>query len=464
MARSGQRGYGNAGRSAYSGGTAGGQSRAVFKATGGSGARPLNFITALGDSRVSAMYLNGSVSGTNRGALSPLNWANDLGGAGYLIGPGYGVSGERTDQFLARIDAAIATGAGILHLWGGVNNFAQTSAANTYTHAVSGAVIGSAQVAQQAASDIIAMADKAIAAGMKVVAEIEIGANNLDATQTTNARSFNTLLVAAAASRPSLYMHNARSIILVNEAATTTVTKTGYSEDGTHENGRGAYHHGKSMQTLLNTIAPTPYFAAVDRSTIPLPAAGRLQLAPNPVFAVGTGGTLGMGASGTVPGSTTLICGGTTTAVASVTADPSGVGNNVTIAATFGAAGEAVSLYQDVANANWQAGDIVEAVIEVSTNNIASLRNLQPELIVVGTDAGAVQVGPTSHDLSVGASLSGPDETYSITARSRTVLIPTTMTTRQFMQLRLRGTGAAAGAASWVVKSLVINRRAALPY
>lgn len=66
-------------------------------------------LTALGDSRVAAVYLDGQQRARN--VRSPVNWANSLLGHRFEIGETFGKSGDRTDEFLARLPAAIATGA-----------------------------------------------------------------------------------------------------------------------------------------------------------------------------------------------------------------------------------------------------------------------------------------------------------------------------------------------------------------
>jgi len=281
--------------------------------------KPLHYITDWADSRGAADYLDPAQQ--NRGALSPLNWANDLYSSNYLIGQSFGVPGDRTDQGLARVPAIIAAGMGTVRIYFGVNNFAQTGGAFTYTHALSGAVIGSGQVVAQTFADVKQASDAFLASGAQVLIELEVGANGLDATQAQNARLYNALIVAYANSTPNVYYHDMRPIVLADPATAVPQFKARYSEDGTHLNARGSYYAGKSLKAKLAQISPTSYFTVPARDAVTVPANGRLQLVSNPIFAVGSGG-----AASTVsaPGTTTTA-GSATVAVTLAAGLPVGV-------------------------------------------------------------------------------------------------------------------------------------------
>lgn len=264
--------------------------------------KPLFYIADWADSRGAADYLDPAQA--NRGALSPLNWANDLAGANYLVGQSFSVAGDRTDQGLARVPAIVAAGMGTVRIYFGANNFAQTGGAATYTHAVSGAVIGSGQVVAQTFADVKQAADAFLASGAQVLIELEVGANGYDATQAQNARLYNAMVIAYANATPNVYYHDMRAIVLVDPAAAIPQFKAKFSEDGTHLNARGSYYAGKSLRAKLAQIIPAPYFTVPTRDYVMLPAAGRLQLASNPVFAVASGGSLG---TVSAPATTTTI-------------------------------------------------------------------------------------------------------------------------------------------------------------
>jgi len=122
-------------------------------------------VTALGDSRVAAVYAD--LNQRIYSGYSPLNWANALSDQRMVIGTTFGVSGDRTDQALARLSAAIATGAGTLYIQCGLNDIAQQYP----TAGTSGAT---------AAANIMVMAEAARAVGMLVVIEIEVGSSAMN--------------------------------------------------------------------------------------------------------------------------------------------------------------------------------------------------------------------------------------------------------------------------------------------
>lgn len=260
--------------------------------------KPLFYITDWGDSRAAADYLDPSQQ--NRGSLSPLNWGNDLSGSNYLVGQCFGVSGDRSDQALARVPAVVAAGMGTVRIYIGVNNFAQADGNFTYTHAVTGAVIGASQVVAQTFADVKQATEAFLAGGSQVLIELECGANNFNANQAQNARLYNAMVIAYANATPNVYYHDMRSVVLVDENVAIPQYKPKFVEDVVHLNGRGAYYGGKSLRGKLAQIIPAPYWVVPPRDNVPLPAAGRLQLANNPIFAVGSGGVLGtVSAAGT---------------------------------------------------------------------------------------------------------------------------------------------------------------------
>ncbi|MEG3084814.1 hypothetical protein U1707_14265 [Sphingomonas sp. PB2P12] len=281
--------------------------------------KPAYYITDWADSRGAADYLDSAQ--LNRGALSPLNWANDQSGANYLIGQNFSVAGDRTDQGLARVAAVAAAPMGTVRIYFGVNNFAQTGGAYTYIHAVSGAVIDSGQVVAQTFADVKQGTEAFLAGGAQVTIELEVGANNFDATQAQNVRLYNALIVAYANATPNVYYHDMRSIVLVDPDVALPQFKPKYSEDGVHLNARGSYRPGKSLKTKLAQIIPAPYFTVPARDAVTLPAAGRMQLASNPIFAVGSGG---VGSTVSAPGTTTTA-GSATVAVTLAAGLPTGV-------------------------------------------------------------------------------------------------------------------------------------------
>lgn len=372
------------------------QSRAVFVATSGSipaPTKPAYYITDWADSRGAADYLDGNQ--LNRGALSPLNWANDLSGANYLVGQNFSVAGDRTDQGLARVAAVAAAPMGTVRIYFGVNNFAQTGGAYTYTHAVSGAIIGSGQVVAQTFADVKQGAEAFLAGGAQVLIELEVGANNFDATQAQNVRLYNALVVAYANSTPNVYYHDMRSIVLVDPDAASPQFKPKYSEDGTHLNARGAYRPGKSLKAKLAQIIPAPYFVVPARDAVTLPAAGRTQLVSNPIFAVGSGGvasTVSAAGTTTTTGSTTVTVTLAAGLPVGVPVTGAGIPANTTIVSR---------------PANGGAGDYVLSNAATASATITMIATTVAAGSVVPANCTAVTTGGTTVAVSVGADTTG---------------------------------------------------------
>lgn len=197
-------------------------------------------VAPIGDSRAKAVYNDSSATFRALSGGSALNWANALMEQRLVIGTTWGVEGDRTDQMLARIDAAIASGAGILYILGGVNDLAQ-------------GVEGTA-----AAANLILLAQRGRLAGMTVVIEMEVGANSFTTTdRLRRLGDLNRILRDYADVTPGVYLHDARPVMLDPAVGSTAVGfRSGYSFDGTHFNGRGAYNWGKSLANLLRTLIP----------------------------------------------------------------------------------------------------------------------------------------------------------------------------------------------------------------
>ena len=403
-------------------------------------------VAALGDSRIDAIYLDASTR-RNLGARSPLNWANALMGHRLVIGDDYGVSGDRTDQMLARLAAAIASGAGLLYLQGGVNDIAQ----NYPTAGTSGAT---------AFANLKAMAEAGRAAGMQVVIEAEVGAQNLNtAAFVTQINELNALLYEYAEETPGVHVHDARSVVLNATSSDTVVSfKAGYTSDGTHPTPKGAAYWGESLAALLTQIIPSRA-QLLGRNRIELPSNGRRQLLLNHLFQTATGGTLSNGVTGTVPSGWTGHRATTVPSAAfSTQADASGLGNNVVIDATFTAAGEEIRLYQDVNIANWLPGDIVEVYADVQI--VGNPTCLASVALYLGHNTGSGGTTYDSFDLLHGVtSEAGPDHAMSLPLKTRPYVLNPTVGAGPFLTARARIYSSGAGTAQIIVKQMGVRRR-----
>lgn len=310
----------------------------------------------LGDSLAAGLHLD---AGTYRNvsARHPLNWANGLsGGRLQFVSANrgnFGVSGERSDQIMARIPAVIASGAGVVWLIDGTNDIAQQYPTGP-------------TCAQTAAANIIATCRALLTAGCAVILELVPGAQNYTAAQIGYLNSLNQRLIEYAATAQEVYLHDSSRMILNPTNGTGALAwNTGYTQDGTHPAVAGAYYWGKSLAALLQRIVPPTQRLG----HINLGDAQPTQFLLNPFFATTTGGTNGnSGAavtSGTVAQSWTVSRTGSATATLAYAADdgaaldPS-VGNKCTATCTFTAAGEIIRLWQNLAAGTWFAGYIFD--------------------------------------------------------------------------------------------------------
>jgi lysophospholipase L1-like esterase len=251
-------------------------------------------IACLGDSRVASMFTDPSNSPPRyKTENSQINQMIALSGRRVQLAYFGGVSGDRTDQIMARTSLAIASGAGVFYILGGVNDIAQN-----YPSAMrSGAV---------AAANIIAMARAFVAAGGEVIVETEIGSENFTSAQISQMLELNQRLRDFSASQAHVHLHAATYAVMDADSSTSAIAfNASYSMDGTHLTPRAAYYWGKSLAALLSSIVPPAYHGQVSR--FETAANGRLQLLANPIFAAATGGTPGSGNTGSLPSSISVI-------------------------------------------------------------------------------------------------------------------------------------------------------------
>ena len=423
-------------------------------------------VTALGDSRVAALYLD--PARMNRGTRSPLHWANALLGQRMTIGDTFGVSGDRTDQMLARLPAAIATGAGLLYVQGGINNIgavASGATPYTYSHAVTGEVVTIDTVAAVAMRDLRQIADTARRAGMAVVIENEVGGSSLATAEKIGAlNNLRAMIADHGAQTPGVHVHDAYAVVMQPGAAAPTF-RAGYAYDGIHATGRGAYWHGRSLAALLDRLVPPR--SVLSRGAIDTPANGRRQLLANHLFLTTTGGTAGNGVTGDIPsGWTAAVSSNAGSAILSSIANADGVGNGVRAAIDFTAAGS-FRLEQALGgtsggqyHANLRPGDEVEgfALVEI-VGTPAMLAAVQME--AGAASAGSGGTGVTSLDMTGPAAATdlGINDAALVTLRTRPIILPTASGAFPYLFANVRVVALAAGSATVIVRQIGVRRR-----
>ena len=473
--------------------------------------------TDIGDSRVDADFINPAQTAFNM--RSSLIWARILSGQRFVVGPTFGKSGDRTDQFFARVPLVLATQAGGVRILGCLNDIAQ----NYPTPSTSGATC---------AANIISMSETFRLAGMKVIIELEVGSGSISAAQVQQVHEANQRLIDYQETAIGVYLSDARAIVMNPTFSTTTLDfRPFYSLDKVHEVSRASYYRAQAtLVPIFNTILP-PRNVLI-RSATELPANGRWQLANNPIFATATGGTIetksatattnstatlavtagasppigstvtgagipagttitaqpaggGFGnytmsqaatatatgvavtitaVSGPVPANWTLGTVGQSTASATTQVDPDGLGNNEIVTCNWVLAGDGCRFYQTVGSTYWAIGDIVQAVAQVQiTGPSACLAAVRLDMFVNGTTAGSnasAEVQDGYHATTTGSV--GPDQAFTATLMTRPFKVPT-YDTKGYLAPYIYIEGSCAGTVTAVIKQVGVKRRLSAP-
>ncbi|MFG1389093.1 GDSL-type esterase/lipase family protein [Xanthobacter versatilis] len=412
-----------------------------------------NLLCTYGDSLAASLTVDTSLK-QNLGANAPINWVNVRGGGNLrfvtLNNGNFGVSGQRSDQILARLPDVMASGAGTVIIYAGTNDIAQN-----YPTA------GTA--AATAAANIMLMARAIIASGAQVVIELPVGSTSWTAAQIGANYELHQRLREFSEGTPNVYLHDATPTVMDTSSSSTTalVAQANRLYDATHPNGLGAYYWSKSLGALMDKITrPYPRMSHMLASDAQASA-----YVTNGLFLTQTGGTNSIGAaltSGAVPGSWTLLRSGSPTVGITygtddgTATDPS-IGAKVILTIAFTAANEYVRLYQDLAPPRLNIGDVLElGARHRVTSGMATLTSSRLHA--------PVQVDGVTRDwysmLEGAAAQYGPDEAYQADHR----IGPLTVwpgTTMNYLSFRHQVTARAAGTVVVEISRSGIRKRIA---
>lgn len=411
--------------------------------------RAVTRLTVLGDSRAAQMHAEGSPY-RNRAAHNHRVWGDALAGRRTTFGGNYGRSGWRGDQILALLNSALNSGCGTLDIQMGVNDIAQ--AATGYV-VEAGPQVGLAVTLSNVLTVALANAEyavsQAVAAGVpNIILTLDPGASNMNAEQVGILVRYNQGLRELAERYPGVVVFDLPAYVWDPTASTASAiafaANAYLNESGVyvHEAVTGAYLAGVGYADLLKSIMPA--FPRRQRSRAEAPATNnKTQMLSNPLFTSTTGGVAGTGISGDVPASWNVLRAGSgITATVSVATSPDGYGNEVIIAATATAAGS-VYLGQDVAAANWAAGDYFEGsarcVVDAGASGLAG-----PYLYAQAAFSGGQE---TSMDLYQRGEI-GPQGGYAVDLLSQPLLISSVLGSKSWLTYRLYLTFAGAGSAT----------------
>jgi len=381
-----------------------------------SASRPVGYTALLGDSRVAQVHSD-ATSKLRQTTYNHYNWGNWRAGSRLATALENGVSGNRTDQMVARLQDCINSGAGHLYLLCGVNDVSQAFSGYTTANTVGpnqSTAVTLSNVATVAASLMLYCVQRFIGSGGRFVTIcLDPGAENLVATQIAALNEYNQRLRDIAEIYPGVGIFDlAKEMRDPAASSTTTIRfKSGYAQEsagsGIHESHMGGYKVGIAFATYLTANFPAVYFLPTDVNEITTISA--LNQLANPLFVTATGGTVGTGITGTGPGSWTIerVNGGSGTQTATIAvqaASDSSPGNETVVTPTFSAAGDAFRLRQDGAAANFNIGDTLQGMTRITVDSGGTaLETVILEVIMFdGTTTYTVQCGTQLNTNAIG--------------------------------------------------------------
>lgn len=405
--------------------------------------RMSNAFAFLGDSRISAQFNDGSSvafpasTAHTKTNIFFFNWANALLGQRMKTVYNGAVSGFRSDQYLVNLNAAIASGAKWLMIWGVVNDIGQSGTTGDTALSIWTRIKNAAQ--------------SALNAGMNVIIPTEPGSNSMGTVTTQKAmvNQYNQYLREFAEITPGVFCFDIANLMIDPALANLTLRST-YSSDGTHPNVVGSYYIGQAFANYISNFIPPLNSQIVTASDIA--ANGNIQQLANPLFLTTTGGTSGTGITGSTPASFITARTGSATATISTAADSTGYGNAVTFTGSFTAAGEVLSIKQDATLGNFTIpGDIVESGAQVIVN--AGSVNLSQ--VALTTNFGGVS-NPASDLFAPSTSVNLPNVAMDLTMRGVPFILPTGTS---WVSWRVSFIGSGAGSFTATIKRPWIRRR-----
>lgn len=407
----------------------------------------------IGDSRTANLTVGGQ-GGFGNGGSHWFHAANSLLGKRMRLGLNLGLSGFRSDEYLAAgLSSALASDSGWLVFgFPVVNDMAPNNAGSSTTYPytnLSGTSVTQANVAQVSFNNIKTAALQALAAGKNVIVCEEPGATGFTTAQMTSLLEFNNRLRAFARATPGVYLFSANPIIWNPTGSSTGITfKTGYSTDGTHYTALGAYNVGKAFAAFIGPLLP--YADNGQALLADTTANNPYQLIRNPLFNTTTGGTSSnlTLSSGTVPAGWALSASSAGLATVTITnpADPNGFGNGVQMAITTTGACTLAFECNAPANTDWNLTDTLAAGIDASvaagSSNFAVFFQTQ-----IATNNGTLDLWDM-YPITFG---NGPTEAYSYRLRSPDSGVKAGATSKTYVaaRARMQFTAAGSGTVTW---------------
>lgn len=375
----------------------------------------------VGDSRTAQYGFDVNSPTASVSAQHYFSWANSLLGMPLQVVQNYGISGIRSDQFIAQTGvAAIAAASQWVHIGPPVVNDIGQALSPTYTTVASpyfpgGVLVTMANVAAVTAGQIKAFALACVAAGKKVLLSTEHGSTAFTAAQTAAVFQFNEYLRYISLTYPGIYLWDgAKDYWNPTGSSTAIVFRAGYSGDGIHSIIPGGYAMGVSLSNFLGTslYSPNDYLGSNLADT---PATNAQSLIDNGLFTTLTGGAVSGGivlTSGTIPLNWTLAGAATSSVVVTSAANAQGYGNDLTLALTAGAA-DSIQFSHGSFGAALTVNDKVSAAIQCQVAGGSSNFNAWQQL-AMSSPQGAPNIF-SMYGLRTANLGSGPTTAYTTT-------------------------------------------------
>ena len=331
----------------------------------GPGGVNLGMVTKLG---TTCVIFGDSFTARNKGATTSrdldwgyFNWAQYLLGCPFTLLNNAGVSGNRTDQMLARMTDVTAYNPDWCIVQGGINDITFGTTA--------------AQVALNMQSICTQLAGRGIRVVLLAVAPNAQSAGNSRKVQQVNQamrewcmRTYGQVIFV------DTYAP------MVDSTLTTGALASGMSDDSLHPSGKGARAMGQAIANALQYLLPNRNFLPSSNGESYGIDASSKQLLDNPMHATGSPvAATGTGASGNVPsswlGSASGMTAGTAVFTPSLTRTD-GIGLEQRIVVASAEANSSVNIRQNPAAARFAIGDTVYFVGQMRITGAANIKTI----------------------------------------------------------------------------------------
>ena len=349
------------------------------------------------------------------------SWANAFLGGAFSLIANAGVSGQRTDEMLARIESdVIARDPDWVFVQGGWND------------------INAGYTSQAVIDTLTAICSMLSSRGINVVLLAVAPNNSVTAGIARKLHIINKGLREYAFSTGGVYFVDTYAAVVDPTSATAAFASL-MSSDGTHLSAYGARAYGKAISDVLGEVVQSyNYLPSSNAESYGVDSSSK-QIIDNPLL-IGTGSApTGTGASGNLA---TGWAGGTggsgaSSAAFSLVARSDGKGNNQRIVVSGAAASSSINIRQTGLVSRATNGDVLYAVGEVTISGASDVRSVNL--------GGSATVGGVTYQLNTleanGASVNPDQSSFTLQLRTPEFTIPAgSLTTVQFVVSATFGT------------------------